>query len=89
MSRTIAWVDGVNSAVMAHFALMDNPELIIAHCDLGDSVHADSHRFITDLEAWYGKPILRLKSTKYDTIDDVFEARRYLAGINGAPCTAN
>ncbi len=87
MNRIIAWVDGVNSAVMAHFALMENPDIVIAHCDLGDSVHADSHRFIDDLEAWYGKPILRLKSTKYDTIDDVFEARRYLAGINGAPCT--
>ena len=87
MSRTIAWVDGVNSAVMAKFALLDDPEVIVAHCDLGASVHEDSHRFINDLEQWYEKPILRLKSEKYDTIDDVFEDRRYLSGVNGAPCT--
>jgi hypothetical protein len=26
---------------------------------LGDSVHEDSHRFINDLEGWYGKEIIR------------------------------
>jgi hypothetical protein len=87
MPRTIAWVDGVNSAVMAHMALLDDPEIVVAHCDLGASVHEDSHRFINDLEQWYGKEIIRLKSPKYGTIDDVFEDRGYLSGINGAPCT--
>ena len=41
-----------------------------------------------DLENWYGKEIVRIKSDKYLTIDDVFEKRRYLSGINGAPCTS-
>lgn len=85
--RDLLWVDGVNSAVMAHFVLLQNPAAIVAHCDLGTSVHEDSRRFIDDLETWYAKPILRLKSEKYDTVDDVFEARKYLAGVNGAPCT--
>lgn len=85
--RRLLWVDGVNSAVMAHFVLMDQPDAILVHCDLGKSVHHDSHRFIDDLEQWYGKEIIRLRNPKYATIDDVFEARSYLSGINGAPCT--
>lgn len=87
MSRNILWIDGVNSAVMAHLVLMEIPDAIPAHCDLGASVHPDSHRFINDLEQWYGKEILRLRSEKYETVDDVFEARKYLSGVNGAPCT--
>lgn len=87
MPRVIVWVDGVNSALAGKIILAENPEAIVAHCDLGESVHKDNHRFINDLENWYGKEILRLKSTKYDTIDDVFEARKYLSGVNGAPCT--
>ena len=86
--RRLLWVDGVNSAVMAHFVLMDDPEAIPVHCDLGASVHPDSHRFIDDLEQWYGRPIIRIKSAAYDTVDDVFEARGYLSGVNGAPCTS-
>lgn len=87
MGRVLAWVDGVNSAVMTKLALAENPSVIPVHCDLGDSVHEDSHRFIDDLEAWYGKPIIRIRSEEYATIDEVFEKRRYLSGMNGAPCT--
>jgi len=85
--RNLLWVDGVNSAVMAHLILMDFPEATPVHCDLGTSVHEDSHRFINDLEQWYGKEIVRIRSPHYETIDDVFEARRYLSGTDGAPCT--
>lgn len=85
--RSVLWVDGVNSAVMAHFVLLDQPDAIVAHCDLGKSVHPDSHRFIDDLEQWYGKEIVRLRSVKYETIDEVFEDRQYVSGMNGAPCT--
>ncbi|WP_284277779.1 hypothetical protein, partial [Sphingobium jiangsuense] len=86
--RDLLWVDGVNSAVMAELVLRDNPEAIPVHCDMGKSVHKDSHRFINDLEQWYGKEIIRLRSAKFETIDDVFEARQYLSGMNGAPCTS-
>lgn len=87
MSRRLIWVDGVNSAVMGHMMLMDDPGVEFVHCDLGESVHEDSHRFINDLEQWYGRPITRIRSAHYQTIDDVFEHRKYLSGINGAPCT--
>jgi len=87
MPRHLLWVDGVNSAVMAKMILTEMPDAIPIHCDLGDSVHADSHRFLADLEAWYGKEIIRIKSDEYADIDEVFEKRRYHAGVNGAPCT--
>lgn len=85
--RDLIWVDGVNSAVMGKLVLDANPDAIPAHCDLGKSVHPDSHRFIDDLEQWYGKEIIRLRSAKYETIDEVYEDRKYLSGMNGAPCT--
>jgi hypothetical protein len=87
MSRTLVWVDGVNSAVMGWLELQANPDVSFVHCDLGASVHEDSHRFIDDLERWYGKPITRIRSDRYADIDEVFEARSYLSGMNGAPCT--
>jgi hypothetical protein len=87
LGRRLLWVDGVNSAVMAHFMLQDDPEAIPVHCDLGTSVHEDSHRFVNDLEQWFGKEIIRIRSDEYTTIDDVFEERKYLSGIEGAPCT--
>lgn len=85
--RKLLWVDGVNSAVMAHFVLMDAPDAELVHCDLGRSVHADSHRFIDDLEQWYGKAITRIRSAEFEDIDQVFEKRQYLSGMHGAPCT--
>lgn len=85
--RDLLWVDGVNSAVMAHLILQDKPDAIPVHCDLGDSVHPDSHRFINDLEQWFGKEIIRIRSDEFSTIDEVFERRKYLSGMNGAPCT--
>lgn len=87
LNRNILWVDGANSAVMAKFVLQEIPTALVAHCDLGDSVHEDNHRFIDDLEQWYGVEILRLRSEKYANIDAVFDDRKYLAGVNGAPCT--
>src|SRR3546814_10796307 len=31
--------------------------------------------------------IIRIRSHRYATIDEVFEDRKYLSGMNGAPCT--
>ncbi|WP_016744402.1 hypothetical protein [Rhizorhabdus wittichii] len=87
MPRTNIWVDGVNSAVAGWIELQANPDAIPINCDLGKSVHEDNHRFISDVERWYGKPILRIKSERYASIDEVFEQRQYLSGVAGAPCT--
>lgn len=85
--RKIAWVDGVPSVVMAFLERRVDPSVTPVHCDLGDSVHIDSRRFIEDAQAWYGTEIVRIRSSEYANIDEVFEKRKYHAGIAGAPCT--
>lgn len=87
MSRTIGWFSGgVASAVVCKL-MLDTPGLVIVNCDMRGSEDEDNERFLKDCERWYGREIIRIKSVEYDTIDDVFEAKRYLAGINGSPCT--
>lgn len=86
--RKRLWIDGANSAVMGHLVLQEYPDAEPVHCNLGKSVHPDNHRFLDDLEQWYGKPIERIASEEYVDIDAVFEHRKYLSGPNGAPCTS-
>jgi hypothetical protein len=85
--RRLAWVDGANSAVMTKLMLAIDPDVIPVHVDLGTSVDEDSHRFVNDLEAWYGKPIIRIRSSEFANVDEVFEKRKFLSGQYGAPCT--
>ncbi|PAL23559.1 hypothetical protein [Sphingopyxis sp. GW247-27LB] len=72
---------------MAHLVLLNDPGAQPVHCDLGDSVHEDSRRFIDDLEKWFGKDIIRIRSEEYANVDEVFEHKKYLSGMLGAPCT--
>lgn len=89
MSRTLAWFSsGAASAVMSKLELMTNPSTIVVQCDMGESEDFDNKRFSMDCEEWFGVPIKYIKSSKYNNIDEVFEARKYLAGANGAPCTS-
>ena len=88
MSRIISWFSsGAASAVMTKLALSENPDVMPVQCDLGDSEDSDNRRFTADCEDWFGKDVLLIKSEKYSNIDAVFEARRYLSGVAGAPCT--
>ena len=85
--RTVCWFSaGAASAVATKLVLRDVPDAVIAYCETG-SEHPDNERFIADCEAWFGRPVERLKSEKYADTWDVFERRRYLAGIDGALCT--
>jgi len=65
---------------------LSNPD-IIAYCDTG-AEHPDNERFLKDCEKWFGKKVTRLKSKKFKDTWDVWEKRRYIAGIKGAPCTS-
>lgn len=38
-------------------------------------------------EAWFGHPIVNLKSAEYASCEDVWQKTRYMAGIGGARCT--
>lgn len=89
MSRTISWFStGVASAVMTKLTLLENPDAVVVNCNLGGSEDEDNARFAADCVRWFNAPIIAIKSRKFDSIDDVFEKRKYHAGVNGAPCTS-
>lgn len=49
----------------------------------------DNLRFLQDVEKWLGVTIEYAKNKRYPKcdIEEVFEDRRYMSGIGGAPCT--
>jgi hypothetical protein len=51
--------------------------------------HEDNRRFLKDVSEWLQYPIIEAKNKDYPnaSIMEVFEKRRYISGINGAPCT--
>jgi hypothetical protein len=87
MARTVAWFScGDASAVACALALEDHADTIVARIVIPDE-HEDGERFTRDCEGWYGQDILRLQDPAKRSAFDVWEKRRYIAGINGAPCT--
>lgn len=81
--RTLSWFScGAASAVATKLT----PNAIPVYCETG-SEHPDNVRFLTDCERWFGRSVERIASDKYADTWAVWEDRRYLAGINGAPCT--
>lgn len=88
MGRTISWISaGAASAVASKFAILDDPETILAYCETG-AEHPDNERFLADCEHWLGRSITRIKSAEFTDTWAVWEKRRYLSGFNGAPCTS-
>lgn len=47
----------------------------------------DNERFLIDCQEWFGKEITILRSDKYASTWDLWEAKRFLSGPRGAPCT--
>jgi len=85
--RTVCWFSaGAASAVATKLTLAAHPDAVVAYCETG-AEHEDNARFISACEAWFGKPIERLKSDRYESTWDLWQKRRYLAGIEGALCT--
>lgn len=87
--RVIAWFScGAASAVATKLALWKygHKRVVIAYCETGNE-HEDNERFLGDCQHWFNAPIERLHSDDYDDCWDVWETRRYLAGIDGAICT--
>jgi hypothetical protein len=86
--RTLAWFScGAASAVAAHQALKRDREALVLYCDTMEAEHPDNARFFSDVQEWLGTTITKLSSTKYASVDDVFEKTRYMAGVSGARCT--
>jgi hypothetical protein len=51
------------------------------------SEDADNQRFLHDCESWFDQEVRVIRSDKYASTWDLWEQRRYLSGVAGAPCT--
>lgn len=51
--------------------------------------HEDNQRFLKDVEKWIGHAIIQAKNMDYPdcSIETVFNVKRYMSGVQGAPCT--
>lgn len=51
--------------------------------------HEDNQRFLKDVETWLGHPIQFATRSKYpnQSCEEVWDDRRYMSGVSGAPCT--
>ena len=88
--RVVVWVSaGAPSAVAAKMIIRKYAaihEIVLAYCETGME-HPDNERFLGDLTRWTNHPVTHLRSEKYADTWEVWERKRYLAGIKGAPCT--
>lgn len=88
--RVIAWFScGAASAVAAKLAIekYGHERVCVAYCDMTLDEDPDNVRFRSDVSRWLDHPITMLASTRYASIEDVFEKRRYMSGPKGAICT--
>jgi 3'-phosphoadenosine 5'-phosphosulfate sulfotransferase (PAPS reductase)/FAD synthetase len=89
LARVVSWFScGAASAVATKIAVNQYgaDHVTPAYCETG-SEHPDNARFFDDVEKWVGVKIERLRSERYTSTWEVFEKRRYLAGVEGALCT--
>jgi hypothetical protein len=88
--RIVSWFScGTASAVTSKLVLSTyaaTHDIVIARCIVPEE-HEDNDRFAADCEAWFGQPILNLRSQDYASCEDVWTRRRYMSGIQGAACT--
>ena len=83
MARRIAHFScGAASAVAAK---LSNPDEIWYANTGGED--EDNMRFLKDCEEWFGKEVRIIRSEKYASTWELWEKKRYLAGVAGAPCT--
>jgi len=89
--RIVCWFScGAASAVATKLAIAKYKflyDIVIARCIVKEE-HPDNERFAADCEKWFGLPITNLIAEEYDgSIYNVITKRKYISGINGAPCT--
>lgn len=82
-SRRVAHFScGAASAVATKLSAPD----VIWYAATG-SEDKDNARFMNDCAMWFGQSVTVLTNPKYADTWAVWEGRRYIAGIAGAPCT--
>jgi len=86
MRTLIWWSTGAASAVMAQLALWRHPDGMIVRCETSNE-DPDNYRFEADIMRLLKRTMTLLKSDEYENVWDVWQKRRYMSGIAGAPCT--
>jgi len=88
LGRVLIWFScGAASAIAAKIGSEIYPQAELVYCDTSINEHPDNLRFMRDIEQWTGKTITRVSSTKYKSVDEVIQIKKYMSGILGAPCT--
>lgn len=84
--RLVVWFS-CGAASACALKLVADREPLAVYCDVSSDEHSDNARFLRDVEQWTGITVQKIKSSKYSSVEEVFEARQYMAGTAGAPCT--
>lgn len=84
--RLVVWFS-CGAASACALKLVADREPLAVYCDVSSDEHPDNARFLRDVEQWTGVTVQKIKSAKYGSVEEVFEARQYMAGTAGAPCT--
>lgn len=86
--RRVRWFSsGIASAIATKLDLVAHPGGIVAQCETG-SEDEDNERFLLECEPWLGQTVVRLRNPTFADTWAVWEKRRYMSGIAGAPCTS-
>lgn len=85
--KTVCWFSAGVSSFVAGW-LMRNEIDEYLYIDIKDQ-HPDTHRFIDDCSLILGKPIKKLKSTQYSTVQECIEAYGHVGNLRTGfyPCT--
>jgi hypothetical protein len=83
----IWWSTGAASAIMARLVLREEPEALIVRCETGNE-DPDNYRFEADAMRKLNRAVTLLRSDEYKDVWDCWQKKRYIAGVDGAPCTA-
>ena len=86
--RTLVWWStGAASAVAAAHILSEDRGAIIVRCETANE-DEDNYRFESDVMRRLNASVTILQSDEFASVWEVWQKRRYMAGIAGAPCTS-
>jgi len=86
--RVVSWFScGAASAVATKLAIAKYGKRVRPVYCWTHSEHKDNEKFFSACLRWFGGSIDRIQSDEYADTWDVWTRRKYLAGIDGAPCT--
>lgn len=91
-TNIVVWFScGAASAVAAKktIELYGNDYNIIVANTFIDEEDPDNRRFLKDVEGWLGVEIIEVRNSKLksNSCVDIWNDRKYMSGVNGAPCT--